>query len=165
VRLFVSLRPPAEARDHLARAVAGLRTTRAEQWHVTLAFLGEVPDAEPLRPGLAAAASSSSPLVLRLRGGGFFRAPGVLYAGLAGDVDGVRALAADVEAACRAVGLVLEERPFRPHLTVARRLPADPGTLAPYEGPSWTAGELELVRSRTGTQVEHEVLETWPLGG
>ena len=165
MRLFVSLRPPAEVREHLAQALAGLRTTRADQWHVTLAFLGEVPDPEPLRPGLAAAASASSPLPLQLRGSGFFRRPGVLFAALAGDVDGVRSLAADVEAACRAAGVDLEERVYRPHLTVARRLPDDPGVLPGYEGPAWTATEVELVRSRLGKQVEHEVVGRWPLGG
>ena len=165
MRLFVSLRPPPEAVEHLAAALVGLRTTRAEQWHITLAFLGEVPDPEPLRPGLAAAAGSSSPLALRLRGSGFFRVPGVLYADLDGDVDGLQSLAAEVASACRAAGVELEVRPFRPHLTVARRLPADPGVLAGYAGPGWTASELELVRSRVGKRVEHEVVERWPLGG
>ena len=165
MRLFVSLRPPPAATGHLARALAGLRTTRVEQWHLTLAFLGEVPDAEPLRRGLAAAATTSAPLVLRLRGGGTFRGAGVLYAGVAGDLDGLHALAADVRAACRHAGLALDARPFRPHLTVARRLPPDPGVLAAYEGPSWTASELELVLSRSGRQVEHEVLDRWSLTG
>lgn len=165
MRLFVSLRPPPEVRDHLAHAAVGLRTTRVEQWHVTLAFLGEVPDAAPLRPGLAAAAAASAPLALRLRDGGFFRAPGVLYAGLSGDVEGLHVLAADVGAACRAAGVEFQDRPFRPHLTVARRLPVDAGVLAGYQGPAWTARELELVRSRLGARTEHEVLERWPLGG
>jgi 2'-5' RNA ligase len=158
VRLFVSLRPPAGVLDHLARASAGLRTTQVEQWHVTLAFLGEVPDAESLHEPLARSAAASPPLHLRLCGSGFFRGSGVLFAALAGDVDGLGSLAADVEAGCRAAGLHLEPRPYRPHLTVARRLTDDPGTLIGYEGPSWEATELELVRSRLGARVEHEVL-------
>lgn len=164
MRLFVSLRPPAEARKHLARAVTGLRTTRVDQWHVTLAFLGEVPAHDPLTAPLARVAAASPPLSLQLRGGGFFRGPGVLFARLAGDVDGVHALAAGVEAACREAGVHLEPRRLRPHLTVARRLPHDPGTLEGYEGPLWTANELELVRSRLGGRVEHEVLLRHPLG-
>jgi RNA 2',3'-cyclic 3'-phosphodiesterase len=164
VRLFVSLRPPPEVIDALARTVAGLRTTRRDQWHVTLAFLGEVPDPWPLDPALAGAAAAGVPLDLRLRGGGFFRRPGVLYAGLAGDVEGLRELARQVEAAAREAGVHLEERPFRPHLTVARRLRSDPGCLDGYEGPPWTATELELVRSRLGATVEHEVLSHHRLG-
>jgi 2'-5' RNA ligase len=165
VRLFVSLRPPTDVRNHLARAVAGLRTSRSDQWHVTVAFLGEVADASPLEPALAAAAASSSPLALQMRGGGFFRRPGVLFAALAGDVAGLRRLAAQVEAACRSAGVELEDRTYRPHLTVARRLPRDPGVLDGYEGPPWTATELELVRSRLGAQAEHEVVGRYRLGG
>ena len=165
MRLFVSLRPPAAACEHLAAALRGVRTTRVDQWHVTLAFLGEVPDPEPLLGSLRTAAERAQPLHLQLRGSGFFRGPGVLFAGVSGDVDPLHRLAADVTAVCRDAGVHLEPRPYRPHLTVARRLPRDPGTLSQYEGPPWTATEVELVRSRLGARVEHEVLERFELGG
>lgn len=165
MRLFVSLRPPVDACASLADAVTGLRTTRVDQWHVTLGFLGEVADPAPLSGPVAEAAAASPALGLRLAGGGFFRGPGALYAALTGDVDGLHALAAGVRRACRQAGVPLEPRPYRPHLTVARRLRSDPGVLDGYEGPSWTAGEVELVRSRLGARVEHEVLERFPLGG
>lgn len=165
MRLFVSLRPPADAVAHLAAAVAGVRSTSVDQWHVTLAFLGEVPGPAPLHGPLARAADASPPLPVRLAGGGWFRGPGVLYAALAGDVDGLHALAADVRAACTQAGVAFEPRPYRPHLTVARRLRVDPGVLSGYDGPAWTARELELVRSRLGARVEHEVLERYRLGG
>lgn len=164
MRLFVSLRPPADVRAHLAAAAGGLRTTRVDQWHLTLAVLGEVADPGPLVPPLARAAASSPPLVLRLQGGGFFRGPGVLHAAVAGDVDGLHRLASVVRDACAETGVDLERRPFLPHVTVARRLPTDPGVLAGYTGPTWTAGQVELVRSRLGPRVEHEVVERFPLG-
>jgi RNA 2',3'-cyclic 3'-phosphodiesterase len=165
VRLFVSLRPPPDVLDALARTVSDLRTTRPDQWHVTLAFLGEVADPQPLVPALDLAAAATAPLELRLRGGGFFRGPGVLYAGLAGDVDGLRRLAGRVQGAVRQAGVDLEERPYRPHLTVARRLRRDPGVLEGHESRSWTATELELVRSRLAATVEHEVLSRHRLCG
>lgn len=161
----MSLRLPVDVRQHLQAAAAGLRTTRAEQWHVTLAFLGEVADPEPLHEPLRRAAAGSPPLELRLQGSGVFRGPGALYARLAGDVDGLHQLAADVQAACRDAGVHLEPRPYRPHVTVARRLPADPGLLAHYAGPTWQAREVELVRSTLGARAEHEVLERYPLAG
>lgn len=50
VRLFVGVWPPAEVVERLAAldrpSVRGLRWTTPEQWHVTLGFLGEVPDEE-----------------------------------------------------------------------------------------------------------------------
>jgi RNA 2',3'-cyclic 3'-phosphodiesterase len=162
VRLFVSLRVPSPARAHLAAALAGRRTTDVGQWHVTLAFLGEVERPDPLLPGLGEVASTHPPLRLRLAGGGAF--PRVWWAGLAGDVAGLRALAADVAAACRDAGVVLEERPYRPHVTVARR-GAGPHPLERYEGPEWVADEVELVRSHLGATARHEVLERLPLTG
>ncbi len=53
MRLFVAVRPPAEALAHAASAVAAVRAAHegprwipAERWHLTLAFYGELPDAE-----------------------------------------------------------------------------------------------------------------------
>lgn len=164
MRLFLSLRPPPEVRAHLAAAVAGLRTTDVAQWHVTLVFLGEVPSEQPVAPGLEAVAARTPPLRLRLRGGGVFRGPGVLYAGVDGDVAGLRRLAADLEQVCRHAGVELADRPYRPHLTVARRV-RDAQRLADYEGPVWTATEVELVRSHLGATARHEVLRAAPLRG
>ena len=160
MRLFVSLRLPSPARAHLAAALAGARLTDVGQWHVTLAFLGEVPAAEPLAPELAGAVAQHPPLALRVRGGGAFGR--VWWGGLDGDVAGLRSLAADVADACRAAGVALEDRPYRPHVTVARR-GSGPHPLEGYEGPAWTASEVELVRSRLGATARHEVLARFPL--
>jgi 2'-5' RNA ligase len=155
---------PPDVVQHLAQAARGLRTTDVGQWHVTLAFLGQVPDAAPLVPVLAAAAAGTPPLDLQLSGSGLWRGQGVVYAGLAGDLDGLHGLAGRVADACRAAGVRVEDRPYRPHLTVARRAPRDAGLLAGYLGPPWTAAEVELVRSRLGQRAVHEVLERFPLG-
>ena len=44
MRLFVQVRPSADAVDHLRAHLRGVRTSNPDQWHVTLAFLGEVDD-------------------------------------------------------------------------------------------------------------------------
>ncbi|MCW2725990.1 MAG: 2-5 ligase [Frankiales bacterium] len=163
MRLFVSLRPPAVALDHLAAALAGRPTNRRDQWHVTLAFLGEVPDPASLFEPLRTAAAAHPPPQLRLSGGGSFSGARAVWAGLAGDVEGLRALAADVQRACRDAGVPLEERHYRPHLTVGRLGRLDRQALAAYDGPSWRAGRIDLVRSVLGRTVEHTVLRTFPL--
>ncbi len=56
---------------------------------------------------------------------------------------------------------MLEERRYRPHLTVGR---LDPALLSGYRGPTWTAREVELVRSDLGRPVVHTVLARYPLG-
>ena len=162
MRLFASLPVPAVARAHLAAALAGVRTTDVAQWHLTLAFLGEVEAVEPLLPGLTDAARQVPPLQLRVSGGGTF--PGVLWAGLSGDLTGLHRLADAVAGACRDAGVRLDRKRFRPHVTVARRT-GGVDRLTGYEGPAWTAQEVHLVRSRLGRGAVHEVVARFPLCG
>jgi 2'-5' RNA ligase len=179
VRLFVAVAPPAGARDHLAAALAPLRDAPGAphwgdpaRWHLTLLFLGAVPPA--LLPGLTAAVGVSvggTPRApLRLAGAGRFgsvRRPQVFWAGLGGDVAVLTALAGRLAGAARGLGLPVEDRPFRPHLTLGRwhpRRPADgdlPDRLAGYRGPDWPLDAVTLVRSSGG---RHEPLHTWPVG-
>ncbi len=61
-------------------------------------------------------------------------------------------------------GVDVDERPYRPHLTVGRKRHPDVAALAAYAGPVWSAVEVELVRSVVGRSVHHTVLERFPLG-
>jgi hypothetical protein len=89
-----------------------------------------------------------------------------------GGVDALRRLAASVGAAARRCGIDVEDRPYRPHLTLARgREGADLRSaveaLSGFAGSPWTADALHLVRSRLGAgpggTAAHEVIETWSL--
>jgi len=180
VRLFVAVTPPAHAVDELRSAVEGarsahpgLRWTRPEQWHLTLVFLGEVDDRAraDLVTRLARAATRHPPLQLALHGAGRF-GDRVLWTRVDGDVVALRRLAAAAQAAARRARLPVEERPYRPHLTLARgregvRLRPVVDALAGYAGSAWTASELHLVRSHPGAgpdrTARHEVVVSWPL--
>ncbi|MDP9466629.1 MAG: RNA 2',3'-cyclic phosphodiesterase [Actinomycetota bacterium] len=164
MRTFVAVRPPAVAVGHL-RAVLPSWPSAPERWHLTLAFLGEVEDPSALVPGLAGVCARRAPLELRLAGSGAFGRGGPVWVGVEGDRAGLTALAGAVASACRDVGVDVERRPYRPHLTVGRRGRPDPARLAAYAGPVWTASEVELVASRLGPPVEHRVLERLPLTG
>lgn len=180
MRLFVSIQPPPDVLAALdaelgrARAVAphGLRWTRPEQWHLTLAFLGEVPDEDvPALTDALAAVVDDTPMTLRLAGGGCFGTR-VLWVGLAGDVHALRRLAANIGTAAGEAGIELEEKSFRPHLTLARagREKADlrPAAeeLAQIVGPVWDVEAVQLMRSRLsagpGGTALHEPVATWP---
>jgi len=193
VRLFVALWPPQEVVEELRAAVAavrdlapGVRWTTPEQWHLTLAFLGEVDEAHgaDLEVRLARAAARHAPATLRLAGAGRF-GDRVLFVKVTGDVVPVRHLAASVTAAARRARIDVDERPYRPHLTLARaaarRQHADGGgqdealRLAPvaaaldaFAGSPWSAGELCLVRSHLGRapgrRAAYETLTAWALG-
>lgn len=181
MRLFVAITPPAEALAALdaelgpARMVAphGLRWTRPEQWHLTLAFLDEVPDADvPALTDALGAVLTDEPLSLRLAGGGCFGTR-VLWVGLAGDVHALRVLAAEIATAARGAGVVLaDDHSFRPHLTLARagREKADlrpaAAELAQIVGPAWDVAAVQLLRSRLnagpGGTALHTPIATWP---
>jgi 2'-5' RNA ligase len=178
VRLFVAVELPTAVRDDLDAALPSLRAVSPEhlrwvppaRWHLTLAFLGEVaePAADELRERLARAARRHGPTQLTVRGGGRFDGR-VLWAGLVGDVDALRRLAQSVAAGARRAGVPVEDRPYRPHLTLARaRRPTDlrplAAGLADYAGPAWQATEIALVHSHLGPEPRYDTLVTWPLG-
>ncbi|MDK3257207.1 RNA 2',3'-cyclic phosphodiesterase [Blastococcus capsensis] len=107
------------------------RWSRPGRWHLTLLFLGQVP--HPVVPDLVAAAgpavADAPAMTLRLAGGGRFgsaRRPQVAWAGVDGDVGPLSELAVRLTAGARGLGLPVEDRPFRPHLTLGRWRPGRP---------------------------------------
>ncbi|MEW2473172.1 RNA 2',3'-cyclic phosphodiesterase [Micromonospora gifhornensis] len=190
MRLFIAVYPPAEAIGHLFSEVAGLRLSAAAaagtnvrlvdpgKAHLTLAFLGEVDPTrltavqQALRLAVATAGGGPPPM-LRLGGGGRF-GPGrstVLWVDVHGDVDRLAALAGEVRGGLAAIGVPSDDKPFRPHLTIARpgdRMPppdveADLAVLDNYLGPPWPATELVLVHTHPGPPPTHHPLTTYPL--
>jgi RNA 2',3'-cyclic 3'-phosphodiesterase len=180
LRLFVALPVPAAQQGEVAAAVAatraavgdprGLRWPPPERWHVTLAFLGSVEerDLPELTERLGRAARRGTDLDLRFEGAGRFDGR-VLWVGVHSDVAPLRSLAASVIAAARRTGIEVDDRPLRPHLTVARSdRPTDlrpaVASLTGFVGQPWTAQDIELVRSQLGPHPSYETLRTFPLG-
>lgn len=149
MRLFVSVPLPVEQREHLERALVGGRTTNPEQWHLTLAFLGDRDDELEIVDALALVARDRAAFSLHVAGAGDF--PGVEWAGIDGDLPALSALAADVAHGCRV------QQTFRPHVTIARRGRAQ--LSRDYSGPAWTVESFDLVQSTLGAHAEHQVLE------
>lgn len=186
-RLFVAVQPPAPALTHLAEAVAGLhaiaaraRATPVERWHVTVAFLGDVPvdRLDDAAGAVAAGAAAGGPVELVVRGGGRFGRgrSSVLWAGVHGATDtdekAFSEVARGLRRFLRRARLPYDDRPFRPHLTLAypgdridrELLGADVAALAGYAGPAWTADRVTLFRSYLGPHPRHEPVGGWPLG-
>ena len=183
MRLFVAVDPPADEKDRLVDWLAsgeldttGLRLTPSDQWHLTLSFYGETPAAvlPELTERLERAAQRSPEMSLQLAGTGSF--PGdpararVLWVGVDGDTVALSRLADRTTAAGRRVGLDLETRKYRPHLTIARPrqgpidLTRTLAALPPYLGEPWRATTIRLVRSHLGPPVRHDLLVEFPLG-
>lgn len=183
IRVFIALAPPDDAKDELERellpayvAYPRMRWNRIEDWHITLAFLGELPvTVVPLlRRPLAELAAARGPLRLALRGGGHFDER-VLWSGIDGDLEGLHRLAVDVRAVVQACGIPYEGRPLRPHLTLARARRDDPSSvldtaaaLAGFQGRPWHTDRLHLVGSNFGRgpgPIRYRDIEAWKLGG
>ncbi|MEV4194630.1 RNA 2',3'-cyclic phosphodiesterase [Streptomyces toxytricini] len=183
VRVFIALAPPDDAKQELERELAPayaayprMRWNRIEDWHITLAFLGELPAAvvPRLHAPLAGLAGAREPLRLALHGGGHFDER-VLWSGIRGDVEGLHLLAADVRAAVKECGIAFADRPLRPHLTLARARRDDltsvvgaAAGLAGFAGRTWPAARLHLVGSNFGRgpgPIRYRDIESWGFGG
>ncbi|MGW1342658.1 RNA 2',3'-cyclic phosphodiesterase [Kribbella sp. NPDC002412] len=178
MRLFVAVVPPMDVVEDLSEFVEprrehpddDIRWAADEHWHITLAFLGEVPDwkTDELGERLERAAKRQPPFELQLTGAGAF--PGVpdarvLYAGVRDETESLKHLAMTTRAAANRAGVSVEGRKFTPHVTLARlRRPVDATRWVrifdTYDGPSWTAGSLQLIQSRLGEGPGHSAAYT-----
>ncbi|AKU18523.1 hypothetical protein VV02_01070 [Luteipulveratus mongoliensis] len=181
-RMFVALMPPAPVREDLAAFLeprAEHPWIAEEQWHITLAFMADVPDraVDELIDGLASAAARRTPLNLQLAGAGAFPDPWsakVLWMDVRGDVEELERLATNVRNSAQHAGADPDGRAFRPHLSVSHLRRVQEQTrwvrvLDTYSGPTWTASEICLVESHLGSgphgRPRHEIVATAPLIG
>ena len=182
-RAFVAVVPPADVLDAIETRVApvraahdGLRWSRREQWHLTLRFLGPVPDVDGLIGTMRDSLGAVPPIdALALGGAGAFpsvRRASVVWLGVLEGIDALTRVAAAVESASVAAGFAPEPRPFRAHLTVARvPRPRDVavaiGALGDDPiGRAWPVGDVVLVASDTRpTGAVYEEIDRVPLAG
>lgn len=134
MRLFVAIHPDAATRAWIAesqrrlrhelqRFARDLRWTDPTNIHVTLAFLGEIADPEPVQRALRAC--RCIPTGLTVGGLGVFpnaRRPNVVWTGIADATGNLLRLQSEI-AAAMAPFVEPEHRPFAPHLTLARVKP------------------------------------------
>lgn len=181
-RAFVAVVPPGAALDALDARIAKLQPQHAPlrwlpraQWHITLAFLGRVDDADVLRDVLTTTARGTAPFALQLAGGGAFPIPRratVLWVGVASEPPELVGLAEAVRTIGAPFGDHAEDRPYHPHLTVARAPRPRPLTdLVDHLGdepigPPWTVTRLAVIESDTRpTGAVHTVRDQLALGG
>jgi 2'-5' RNA ligase len=133
IRSFVAIELPGEAKKGLASLRRELERDehRFVKWvdpkgvHLTLKFLGNIPSRRvtEITEAIEKAAQGLSPFLLEISGLGAFpslKQPRVVWVGVGGELDKVSTLQQNVDSALAALGIAREERPFVPHLTVAR---------------------------------------------
>ena len=159
MRLFIAVPLPKELTDRAAAllppALPAIRPVRPELMHVTLAFLGWVGD-EQLDPAIEAAraAAAGQPAFdLAFTGAGRFPATGkprLVWLGIGDGADALATLAGRVADELRARGIRFDDRPFAPHLTLARVRPEVTGP----EGRTIVAAADALVLPDLRTRVD-----------
>jgi 2'-5' RNA ligase len=129
MRLFLALDIDEVIRERITRFVDGVRNfapdarwMKPESLHVTLKFIGEQPDTavEPIKQAMTTVVAGTTEI--RFHGYGFFPTPKsarVFWVGMeaAGDLE---ALATAIDDKMPSLGMAKEDRPFSPHLTLAR---------------------------------------------
>ncbi len=132
MRTFIAIEIPDGIKQQMVEVQARLRKAaidaswpRPEGIHLTLKFLGEVPESQlpDITAALQASVLGKKPFRLEVSGTGAFpsaRNARVLWIGLAGELGALAELQAAVEDAIVRIGMEREDRPFKPHLTLAR---------------------------------------------
>lgn len=124
IRCFVAIELPESMREEIGRvngsiATEGLRLVRPELMHITMKFLGDVPEMKVKGVVGALSRVKAAPISVQVKGIGSFpgRAVRVVWLGLNGDF---RELHKGIEGELKPLGFPPEERGFSPHVTLGR---------------------------------------------
>jgi 2'-5' RNA ligase len=132
MRCFTAIALPRAIKESLAETQAILRDsgvraawTLPDQLHLTLRYLGEIPDewAAGFAERMLEALADEPAFELHARGAGCFPDefdPAVVWAGVSGGDDRLARLNAIAEAEAQRAGCSPEPRPFYPHITLGR---------------------------------------------
>ena len=167
-RVFLALWLPPTLAHTLSRTAwnlsrgSGGRPTIPSSMHLTLAFVGDVPreQVEILRSLVPTLRGTAFRLVLDRVG--LWRHNGIAWAGPSDVPAPLTALRDAAEQVLDRAGIPFDRRPFRPHVTLARRV-ENPGPWAVEIGElTWDVTEVVLVRSGRDAQgaARYEVLAT-----
>jgi RNA 2',3'-cyclic 3'-phosphodiesterase len=183
MRLFIAATLPldvAEALDHVIRSVkprvGAASWVRPEAQHVTFAFVGEQPEraidtiSATLAPRLAPVAA----LEARLEGAGFFPSrsrPRIAWCSVT-PRDPLMAIATVVRERLAVAGIPFDEKPFHPHLTLARlkgswaaeSVATFESAIGAFDSPLFHIDHVLLYGSRLSTEgATHTLLASYPL--
>lgn len=180
-RVFVALRIGQAAAELLSDWSASLhekynfrKWTHAEDLHITIQFLGDiwVEQLPLLQHAIAQVAAQTPSFTLQigsLDAFGLIEAPKVWWVHPEGDLQSLYTLHYQIGQACTDLGYVPEDRPYRPHITIARKYKGEipfseldhTFQLSPV---GWQVTEIVLCKIRVGQQPSYENIATFPFG-
>jgi RNA 2',3'-cyclic 3'-phosphodiesterase len=129
MRIFIGIDLENEIRDKIARFLEGVRGfapdarwVRPESLHITLKFIGEQKPEQVEAISERLRRVEGRAVEIHLDGHGFFptaKSPRVFWIGIQAGPE-LGELAANIDATVEELGIPREDRPFSPHLTLAR---------------------------------------------
>lgn len=149
MRLFIAINFSEEIKKVLINAIDELRCqavsgnfTRPENLHLTLAFIGESEDVAAIRKVIDSV--PAAPFDIATSGAGHF---GDLYwIGIEKNPQ-LEDLAENIRSELRCAGFRIEDRKFKPHITVARQLAANNPVSINVPKTRMTVSRISLMKS------------------
>lgn len=168
-RLFFALWPSDGERERMVAAAARLalgepaRRVVPEEYHLTVAFIGQVAAARIEAVRNIGAATAAARFALRFDAYEYWPKPEVVVAAARSVPPALERLWRDLHARLAADGFALDPKRLRPHVTLARGVRDAPALPAIPEC-RWDALALCLVRSAHGRGVPaYTVVDRWSL--
>jgi len=144
------------------------RPVPAANFHITLAFIGELPEPALERLCLAVdewlARSTAQGAQFALDHTGYWHKPGIYWLGPLAWPEQLSRLAVKLRGLATSVGGKLDRNPFQPHVTLFRRCSTAPPAPAAIPSLTVTYSHFSLFESRQGKQgVSYHPLQDWEL--
>ncbi|EIT85510.1 2'-5' RNA ligase [Fictibacillus macauensis ZFHKF-1] len=166
-----------EATPRLKGALPYKEWVHEEDLHVTISFLGSVTDQElqQLRIALRTVCHESTSFTLTTKGVGYFgqpTQPRIFYVAL-DEHAALFTLQAKVQRLCESLGLQVDDRPYTPHITLAKKWKDSAVQLqktvvdelcVPVAQQTLTVSCLHLYEIKRNELPKYAVIDTFPLG-
>jgi RNA 2',3'-cyclic 3'-phosphodiesterase len=168
-RSFFALWPDAAVRERLATMgediakEAGGKPVKADSLHLTLAFVGDVEEADLNRLAAVVDRISRKPFSMGLDRLSSFSGPQVAWVGTSHVPEALYGMQVQLHMELEHAGFSVEQRRFVPHITVARKVSKDIADRK-VDVIHWSARTLCLVHSDTRPEGSvYQVVKTWKL--
>lgn len=169
-RLFFALWPGEGVRARLAdwsrelHALCGGRVPLAQDLHLTLAFLGQVPEGRIGEVERAAGEVSATAATLLLDRPGFWKHNRIAWAGASSVPAELESLARGLREALERFRIAFDPKPFVPHVTLLREA-REPRSLPALEPIRWHFDAFVLAGPSARGGGRYEVIRSWGTRG
>ncbi|HYE36974.1 RNA 2',3'-cyclic phosphodiesterase [Methylocaldum sp.] len=172
LRLFFALWPDEAVRASLSRTIESLKQTTTAKWgrpenlHITLAFLGQVSEDRLPLINRVADGVIGQPFELGLDRIEFWRRSGIICLSSVNTPEALKNLANSLIARLAETGFAMENRPYRAHLTLARKGRSGCISQVLSDPINWSVSSFSLIESqiyRAGSL--YVVRKSWNLQG